>query len=563
MKKTLLILLAFIVVLAVLFGLAQLKERLMPTESLTVEEYVQQQSLLSNWENDLDLASATRIVMDGDSISVSGQGAAVSGSDVTIAYPGTYILSGGLHDGQVIVNCDHDGTVYLVLDSVQIHCYDGPGIFVQQAKDTVLYLPEGSQSYVSDGTAYATVYAADGTVDEDQPAAAIYSRDDLHIDGTGTLNVTGSYNDAIHCKDDLQFEGGTVNLAAVSDGAKGTESLRLEGGTLNVQAGADGIQSTKGYIEVSAGSANIACGGDGAAALTELTVSGGTLNILTAEGYEHYGDIAISEISAKALKADEIRISGGTLTLDAADDGIHAETQLVVEGGLCTVYSGDDGLSAGGAIRILGGEVAVEQSYEGLEALNVAVSGGTVRVYADNNGLASTLGLLDEGLTALDCAVSVSGGILEVTAAQALKCDGTFTLSDGLVFLHGLSLEDEAMEAGLGSTVAGGTLLVTGTINAAEPVTMEAGFGSVLYRMASPVQGGTTLEVRDENGGLCFSYTPGNNYGAFLVAYNGILPGESYQLSAGGQSATVVVEQAAAETAGSGDMTASGNMPAA
>lgn len=561
MKKTILILTCFIVVLAALFGLSLLRDCFLPkAETVPAVE----EELPVDWDNDLDEAHATVIVLDGDTIRTQGLGAAVVGTTVTIRYPGTYIISGGLHDGQIVVDCDHDGTVYLELDSAQIHCYDGPGIFVMQAKDTVLVLPEGSQSYVSDGAAYATVYASDGSEDADQPDAAVYSRDDLHIEGSGTLNITGNYHDAIHCKDDLKLKGGVLNLTSVNDGAKGTESLTVEGGTVNILSGADGLQSTKGPIDVLGGELNIRSAGDGLAAMTSLTVSGGSIGVTAAEGYDHYEDIVVSDVSAKGLKADSLTISGGEIALNAADDALHAETSLLITGGLCRLYSGDDALSAA-SIDIQGGEVTVEESYEGLEGTAIAISGGSVKVRADNNGLASTLGVLDEGLTAADCSVTVTGGILDVTAPQALKTDGSFLMEDGAVFLHGLSLDDDAVEALSGGIVRGGMVLICGALNADEPLTVEAGFDHILYRLASPAAGGTAIEIQNEAGETCFSYTPEDSFGAFFVAYNGLVDGGSYQIAVGDETAvvnlaeeTVLTETASSEMGASGAM---GGMP--
>lgn len=558
MKKTILILLCFVAVLAALFGLSVLRDSFLPKAETPV---VAEEELPVDWDNDLDEAHATMIVLDGDSIRSQGLGAAVQGSTVTIRYPGTYILSGGLHDGQVIVDCEHDGTVYLELNSVQIHCYTGPGIFVKQAKDTVLELPAGSQSYISDGETYATVYAADGTEDPDQPDAAVFSRDDLHIEGSGTLNITGSYHDAIHCKDDLKIKGGVLNLWSANDGAKGTESITVEGGTLNILSGADGLQSTKGPIELIGGSLNVVSAGDGLSALTAISQSGGTVNVTAAGGYEYYEDIVATDTSAKGLKAEEIILAGGELYLNTADDAIHAETGLTLRGGLCLLSSGDDALSAGGAIRIQGGDVTVAESYEGLEAMNIVLSGGNVRVKAENNGLAATMDVLETELAPMDFSVIVSGGTLNVTAEQALKTDGSFLLQDGAVFLHGLSPEDDALEAGLGSSVQGGMLLVTGTLGSDWSLALEGDFGALLHRLASPAAAGTPVEIQNAAGEICFRYTPADSFGAVCVAYNGLIYGESYQLSLGSETASVVLEETvAAAPAASAEMSASGPM---
>ena len=55
----------------------------------------------SSW----DVSTASQIVLSGDSIRVDGAGATVEGSTITIASAGTYVISGSLDDGQVVVDC--------------------------------------------------------------------------------------------------------------------------------------------------------------------------------------------------------------------------------------------------------------------------------------------------------------------------------------------------------------------------------------------------------------------------------------------------------------------------
>ena len=68
-----------------------------------------------------DEASATRIALSGSSASVDGSGAAVDGSTVTILSEGTYIISGELSSGQIVVDASDDAKVQLVLAGATIH----------------------------------------------------------------------------------------------------------------------------------------------------------------------------------------------------------------------------------------------------------------------------------------------------------------------------------------------------------------------------------------------------------------------------------------------------------
>lgn len=134
-----------------------------------------------------DEASATKIALDGSGASVTGKGATADGSTVTISADGTYVVSGTLTDGQIVVSLPGDNDkAQIVLDGVTIHNEDGPAIQVDQADKVFLTLADGSTNALSDGASYAL---ADG---EDEPYAALYSKDDLTINGSGALEVTAT-----------------------------------------------------------------------------------------------------------------------------------------------------------------------------------------------------------------------------------------------------------------------------------------------------------------------------------------------------------------------------------
>ena len=71
----------------------------------------------TTWDGD----SGTRITLEGDAVTVSGAGAAASGTTVTITAAGVYVLSGTMNDGQIVVDSDKDAVVQLVLNGASLH----------------------------------------------------------------------------------------------------------------------------------------------------------------------------------------------------------------------------------------------------------------------------------------------------------------------------------------------------------------------------------------------------------------------------------------------------------
>ncbi|HBU11195.1 MAG TPA: dockerin type 1, partial [Clostridiales bacterium] len=234
---------------------------------------------------DYDAASAVTIALNGDSIAAEGQGVATDGSTVTISAAGTYILSGSLTDGQIIVNAKDMDDVQLVLDGVDLYCSTSAPIYVKNADKVILTLAKGSQNTVKDSDNYTYADAA-----AEEPDAAIFSKVDLSINGSGSLTVEGSFNDALGTKDDLTITGGTIDVTAVGKGLHGRDSISVLDGDITVSAGGDGMQSnndedtTKGWIILDGGTFHITAGNDAIQAETALTVNGGTFNLTSGGG---------------------------------------------------------------------------------------------------------------------------------------------------------------------------------------------------------------------------------------------------------------------------------------
>ena len=161
-------------------------------------------------------------------------------------------------------------------------------IYIMNADKTTLTLVEGTENIITDATSY---HYEDASIDE--PNAAIFSKDDLKIDGTGTLIVNANYNNGIASKDDLSIKNGTITVNAVNNGIKGKDSIEIENGTFIINSGGDAVKSdnttdtTKGYITINGGTFDLVATGDGIQAETNLLINAGTFTIKTGGGSEN------------------------------------------------------------------------------------------------------------------------------------------------------------------------------------------------------------------------------------------------------------------------------------
>ena len=355
-----------------------------------------------------DASGKTVISFDGTSVQVDGDGCLVEGTTVTIQEAGTYILQGDLQNGGIIVDTDKKSIVRLVLNGVTITNDDSAAIFVKKSLKTVISLAEGTVNTLTDGTQY--VYAEEG---EAEPSAALYSKSDLTINGTGTLVVNGNYNDAIQCKDSLKLLGGVYRITSADDGIIGKDMLVIENGSYTINAEGDGMKSsndtdeTLGFILILDGEFSITAENDAIQAETKLVISDGRFQIVTGGGSSNApahtsddrfgfggwfnGNNATTEdntTSSKGLKAGTaIQIDGGTFVMDTCDDAVHSNGTILLTAGDYTISSGDDGVHADTVLVIDGGTLTVTESYEGLEAVAITVNGGEISIAASDDGI--------------------------------------------------------------------------------------------------------------------------------------------------------------------------------
>ena len=386
------------------------------------------------------------ITLNGDSIS-AGEGVTVNGSIATITAAGTYEIRGTLNDGQLVVETEDEENVTLLLAGANIHNASGSSIYVANAEKVIITLVESTENNLSDGANYTNL-------DESgEPNAAIFSHDDLTINGTGILSVTASYNNGIASKDDLKITGGTITVNAVNDGIKGKDSVSIKDGVITINAGADGIQSTnedeveKGFIAIEGGILNITSVLDGIQAATSLSISGGDLTIETSSG--------------KGINAGiNLNITDGTFNIASVDDALHANGNLTIDDGLFHLASGDDGIRSEISLTINGGEVNVTQSLEGLESALITINDGYVHLITSDDGINATAG--SSGEQTDSSYVYINGGYVLVDAnGDGLDSNGNVTMTGGTVIVQGPTMQNNGpLDVNGEFEVNGGLLIV-------------------------------------------------------------------------------------------------------
>lgn len=252
-------------------------------------------------DRDLDVgyeeSDSVKISLSDDSTTVSSgssdnsstddtvDGVTVDGNVITITSGGTYIISGTLSEGQLVVDAD-DEKVQLVLDNADITCATSAAIYVKSASKTFITLAEGSENILMNTAEFETI-------DDNNIDAVIFSKDDLALNGSGTLTINSENGHGIVSKDDLKITGGTYNITAASHALSGKDSVRIAAGTFNLVSGKDGIHSenvddsSKGYVYIAGGEFTIDSTGDGIDASNIVQIDDGTFDITAGGGVEN------------------------------------------------------------------------------------------------------------------------------------------------------------------------------------------------------------------------------------------------------------------------------------
>ncbi len=224
-----------------------------------------------------EVGNAVKISLEGDKASVSGKGASYSEGRISIGTAGVYHVTGALSDGQIYIDVAKDEKVTLVLDNVSMSCSKDAVIYVNCADKVILSIPEGSVCNFTDGADHG----------KSDASACIYSRDDLTINGRGTINVVSNYNNGIGTKNDLRIEGVTIHVSAPNNALKGNDSVRIYSGSISVKRSDDAIKastdddSEKGFVYIRSGELRLCARDNAIQAPNYIRAIGGSINITT------------------------------------------------------------------------------------------------------------------------------------------------------------------------------------------------------------------------------------------------------------------------------------------
>ncbi len=215
----------------------------------------------------------------------------------------------------------------------------------------------------------------------------------------------------------------------------------------------------------------------------------------------------------------EIHILNGSFTIDSFDDALHSNKNLVISDGDLFLSTGDDAIHADGDVQIENGTIDVKKSYEGLEGLNITITGGDIHIHAEDDGVnvnSSSNYANMPGMSNTDTETTsesneettetgellIEDGYLYVDAnGDGLDSNTSITMTGGIVLVYGPSSSGNgSLDYDQSFNIEGGTLVAVGSSGMAQGVSEDSSQSTIMMTYSEIQNAETTLYLENSNG---------------------------------------------------------------
>ena len=440
----------------------------------------------NDMDGDWDTSSATVITLEGDGASISGKGAYEYAGSVYITGAGYYVVSGELTDGSIYVDAYDSSKVWIMLSGADIYCSDSAAIYVKKADKVFLTLADGTVNNIETGETYSEEALSD------KAGGAIYTHDDLTINGDGELNITAAYKHGIDANDALVITGGTITITAPQDGLHVNDEFNIREAVLNIYADDDGMHSDTSILIVS-----------------------------------------------------------GTILIDGCYEGIEAIT-IDIQGGDITIYPTDDGLNANGGSSGFGGGMP-GGGFGGGHSMSDDSRDASVDT---ETAAYDTVKAAETDDTDSETWIHISGGNIYIynesgNDADGLDSNGDLIITGGtirvsLVGTGSNSAIDYGSENGGVCEISGGNIIACGGYGMAEAFDSTSEQCAILYIYSDGAEAGSELNLINEDGDVLLSWEVPYSYTAVNISCPELELGGSYTIVIGDKEETIDITETSA-----------------
>ena len=317
--------------------------------------------------------------------------------------------------------------------------------------------------------------------------------------------------------------------------------------------------------------------GDGAAIRVEqadkvfLTLADGTTNTITS-GAQYDAEIIASGVDGTIYSRDDLTINGsgalvidgaykhgvvcnddlviagGEISISAAQDGIHANDSVRIREAALSISAGDDGITVSNDdetafLYVESGSITIPACYEGMEAIDITIAGGTIDIEAEDDGINAN-GSGDGSV------IRITGGELTITNpsgrdGDGLDSNGSIYIEGGRVFISvsdsgGNCALDYGSENGGECIVSGGTVIACGGDMMAEGFDADSPQGFLMYSTSAAA--GTEISLVDSNGRELLSGEIPCGFSSVVLSAPGLRVGDVCTLTIGGEQEQITID---------------------
>lgn len=463
------------------------------------------------------------VTLKGNSVEVNGKSVEYDDGVFTISDEGVYVLSGTLDDGMIRVDAP-DEKVQLVLNGAVITNQDCAAIYVKQADKVFITTADGSDNELASGGEFVQI-------DDNNIDATIFSKEDLTLNGGGTLTISAPSGHGIVSKDSLKITSGEYNIDSSNHGITGKDFIAIDGGKISITSGEDGLHienaednnEDERYVYIKSGELSITADDDGVHAGSKLVIDGGIIDIK--ESYE-------------GLEALEIEINGGDIKINSKDDGINAASGTSTD-----EFDAPEKMKMPGDFEKPEG-MEVSRDFEKPEGMGVPddfkkTEGGQNgdRQGRDFGGRpdgmnGGEMGDMQFGVFGVEegAAITINGGKIYVNAeGDGIDSNGTIVVTGGEIYVDGPTIgANGALDFGTSASITGGTVIAVGAAGMAENFTESSNQGTVMMNVGG--EAGDVISITDENGKEVFAYTATKHFENVVFSSPEIQIGKNYNV---------------------------------
>ena len=348
----------------------------------------------------------------------------------------------------------------------------------------------------------------------------------IYVDGAN-LNITSS-KDGLHAEYDydeltdaseaifdinngfVYIKSGNVTNNSIDDGIQADTFVRIDGGNINIEA--NGGAPTK----ITETSSDNASGKGIKAGNIDYTLETNPDNEIEIESEEYAiiingGTININSNDDAIHSNGYFIINGATATISSGDDGLHAETIGEMNGGSYTILKSYEGYEAA-KIQISGGTLNITSADDGINAAD----GTETRMGVGNT----------------NCYMIISGGTITVNASgDGLDSNNSILISGGTIYVDGpTNGGNGSLDSETGIIVNGGTLVATGALGMVETPASNSSQYSINYASSTTLSANTNIKLLDSNNEVVIEYTTLKTSQSVIISSNKLVKNGTYKL---------------------------------